>query len=79
MTYPADRIFLNTATALTLVDNPPALLDYLDETLLGGMMTDATRSAILNVLSRETIRDPEYLAEAAIHLAATSPEFLIQK
>jgi uncharacterized protein (DUF1800 family) len=78
-TYPADRIFLNTATALTLVDNPPALLDYLDETLLGGMMTDATRSAILNVLSRETIRDPEYLAEAAIHLAATSPEFLIQK
>ena len=78
-TYPADRIFLNTATALTLVDNPPALLDYLDETLLGGMMTDATRSAILNVLSRETIRDPEYLAEAAIHLAATSPEFFIQK
>ncbi|MDB4265528.1 DUF1800 family protein, partial [bacterium] len=43
-TNPSDRIFLNIETAILLADSPEALLDYLDQVLLGGLMRDGTRA-----------------------------------
>ena len=76
---PADRIFLNTSTALSLEEDLTALLEYLDEVLLGGEMTDATYLHIQASLESEFFQSPNYIVNTAIHLIATSPEFLIQK
>jgi len=75
---------LNLGEAKHLTNNLPALMDFMDERLFGGLMSDGLRNVVieyLNDLSISTSQDEgrtEIVQEALILLTA-SPEYNVQR
>lgn len=77
------KLNLERAKSIAASGNP-LLVDYLNELLLGGLMTDALRNLVLDYLDavpREGTTEEyrETLVEEALLLIAVSPEFNVQR
>lgn len=62
---------------IALAGDIPSLINEVDMTLLNGFMTDATRAQIDYVIQRLPANDIAGRAQAALYLAATSPEYFV--
>ena len=62
---------------LELADNPKALVERLDIVIANGMLTDDTRSIIIDAI--EQIADPLEKIKMALYLILISPDYVILK
>ncbi|HEY6070389.1 MAG TPA: DUF1800 domain-containing protein [Chthoniobacterales bacterium] len=74
-----DAIVLDLSTQSTLASNPGALVDSLNDLLMGGQMSAAMRNIVVNCVTQIPSTSPLERAQTAVHLIVTSPEFIIQK
>jgi uncharacterized protein (DUF1800 family) len=80
-----DFFDLDRDPLIAIAEDPIALLDRLDLLLTAGMMGEDTRARILEALElakiddRDTEKDKRYRVELALLMAATSPEFSVQR
>lgn len=64
---------------IALAANPENLLNNIDLFLTAGTMSPASKAVVLNAISRIPSSDATNRAKVAIHLAATSPDYVVQK
>ena len=62
-----------------LASNPGALVDSLNNLLMGGEMSSAMRDIVVNAVTQLPASNPLERAQTAVHLLVTSPEFVIEK
>jgi uncharacterized protein (DUF1800 family) len=74
-----DLPVLNLSAQTALASNPAALVDSLNDLLMSGQMSASTRSIVINAVTRIPAANTLERAQTAIHLLATSPEFVIEK
>ncbi|MCX6954959.1 MAG: DUF1800 family protein [Verrucomicrobia bacterium] len=73
-------VTLNTTYEQTLVSNPTALIDHLNNVLCAGSLTSAARTRIVSALAAvPTATTTEDRAKTAIFLVLTSPNASVQK
>lgn len=70
---------LSWASWQALVADPNAFLDKLNTLLFHGAMSSSTRATILSAMQSYAASDTFDRARAALYLAATSPQFQIQR
>ncbi len=71
-----DQIFLDLSEEEALANNPTALLDRLDLILTGRLLSDTTKTNIINTLNTIAVTDR---VKAALYLIFISPDYIIQK
>jgi uncharacterized protein (DUF1800 family) len=72
-----DSIVLDLSSLTSLASSPGALVDSLNNLLMGGEMSSAMRDIAVNAVTQ--IASPLERAQTAVHLLVTSPEFVIEK
>ncbi len=70
---------LDFSTAMSLANDPNALLDYLNGLMLHGTMTDDNRNAILPAITAVAASNPLRRAKVAVYLIATSSQYQVQR
>jgi len=80
-----DDLVPDYSEELLLADDPQALVDHVDALLTGGTMLATTKQRIIDVVAEIEVsggdqdRDREERVEAAVLMAVTSPEYLVQR
>ena len=67
------------AALANLADTPGALVDELNLIFCGGLMSSATRQALMDVASQVGVRDRQMRVLLTVYLAATCPEGAVQR
>jgi uncharacterized protein (DUF1800 family) len=74
-----DAIVLDLSAQTALANDPAALVDSLNNVLMSGQMSANTRSIVVNAVTQIPAANTLERAQTAVHLLATSPEFVIEK
>jgi uncharacterized protein (DUF1800 family) len=74
-----DALVLDLSPLVALANDPNALVDLLDDLLMGGEMSNETRTIVTNAVSQISAANTLERAQTAVHLLVTSPEFVIEK
>ena len=72
-------VLIRVAYERSLADDPAALVDHLDVLLMGGTMSAAMRSVVIDLVDGTDASDPTQRVLEAIYIIITSPEFAVQK
>jgi len=80
---------LNLTTAKSLATNTSALMDYFNEILFGGLMTDGLRNLVIDYIENDVVYAIDEIidsdawrerkVEEALIILGVSPEFMVQK
>ncbi len=76
---PIDYIYLDLYNELALSDDVEALVDRLDLILTGGLLSEETKSSIVNTVIQIPENEPEYRVRSALYLTFIAPDYNIQK
>ncbi len=71
--------WIDPAQLATLPTDTGALLDYLNNLMLHGQMTDSMRSTLIDDLNNPVYSDPVARAREAVYLIATSSQYLVER
>jgi uncharacterized protein (DUF1800 family) len=74
-----DKVKLDLTDAIAVAANGEALLNYLDDLLTGGSLSESTRAHFLQAYENEPDRDLSKLVKLGIHLLIESPDFVVIK
>jgi hypothetical protein len=74
-----NAIVLDLSAQSALASNPGALVDSLNNLLMGGQMSASTRNIVVNAVSQISAANALERAQTAVHLLVISPEFVIGK
>lgn len=72
-------IVLDLSAQSALASTPGALVDSLNNLLMGGQMSASTRNIVVNAVNQISAANALERAQTAVHLLVTSPEFVIGK
>lgn len=82
MSTNADRplgTWIDPAQLASLPTDTGALVDYLNNIMLHGQMTDSMRSTLIDDLNLPVYSDPVSRAREAVYLIATSSQYLVER
>ena len=74
-----NRTTLNLAYEQSIAGNPAQLVDHLNGLLMGGTMSPAMRTIIIDAVTKTTPTNMVERVRTAIYLVVNSPEYVIQK
>ncbi len=74
-----DRITLDLAPFLPLVGDPAALVDSLNNLLMGGTMSAGMRTTIVTAVGRIPVTAANERVQTALNLITVAPEYAVQK
>ncbi len=74
-----NRTTLNLAFEQSIAGNPAQLVDHLNGLLMGGTMSPAMRTIIIDAVTKTTATNVVERVRTAIYLVVNSPEYVIQK
>lgn len=74
-----DVLVLDLSSVAALASNPTALVDSLNNLLMGGEMSAEMRTIVINAVTQISAANTLERAQTAVHLLVTSPEFVIEK
>lgn len=75
----SDKITLNLTNEIALAASPSALADHLNLLFMGGEMSSAMRTTLVNAVTSISSTNPTERAKTAIYLTVNSPEFVVEK
>jgi uncharacterized protein (DUF1800 family) len=67
------------SAAVALAGDPAALVEYLNQLMLHGTMSNETRTSITNAVSTIAASNPLRRAKTAVYLVATSSQYQVQR
>jgi uncharacterized protein (DUF1800 family) len=79
VSYDLDQVSPDYSEILPLAGNPTQLIDRLNLLLMSNGMSSTMRSILIQAITEIPPSETEERTMAAVHLIATSPEFVIQK
>jgi uncharacterized protein (DUF1800 family) len=74
-----NRTTIDLAYEQSIAGNPAQLVDHLNALLMGGTMSPAMRTIIVDAVTKIPAGSPLERARTAIYLVVNSPEYVIQK
>ncbi len=74
---PVDYITLDLSDELALANNPPALVERLNLIIAGGLLSEATKTNIINAVN--SVSGNQSRVKVALYLTFIAPEYAIQK
>ena len=74
-----DSIILDLTSISALASNPGALVDSLNNLLMGGEMSSAVHDIVVGAVAQMPAESALERAQTAVHLLVTSAEFVIEK
>ncbi len=79
VSYDLDQVTPDYSEILPLAANPTQLIDRLNLLLMANGMSSTMRTILIQAITEIPASETEERVMAAVHLIATSPEFVIQK
>lgn len=79
VSYDLDQVTPDFSEVLPLAGNPTQLIDRLNLLLMANGMSSTMRTILIQTIGEIPVSETEERVKAAVHLIATSPEFVIQK
>lgn len=74
-----NRTTINLTYEQSIAGNPAQLVDHLNALLMGGTMSPAMRTIIIDAVTKTTASNATERVRTAIYLVVNSPEYVIQK
>ncbi len=74
-----DALVLNLSSLTAKASDPGAMVDSLKDLLMNGNMSAATRNIVVNAVTQIPPTSTLERAQTAVHLLATSPEFVTER
>jgi hypothetical protein len=74
-----NRTTINLTYEQSIAGNPAQLVDHLNGLLMGGTMSPAMRTIIIDAVTKTTATNAVERVRTAIYLVVNSPEYVIQK